>query len=169
VFEFVSELPKLEGLALGGGGRYDGLIEALGGPHTPSLGFGLGIERILLQLRELGAPIPAPEPCAIYIANRGDEALVQAAKLANELRAEGLSAQFDIVGRSLKAQMKYAGKTAARFTLVLGEEELRTRHARLKDMVTGAEQPIELDDFADRFGQVWFRLAEQEMLNGEFL
>jgi len=168
VFELVSELPKLEGLALGGGGRYDGLIEELGGPHTPSLGFGLGIERILLQLRELGTPIPAPEPCAIYIANRGDEALARAARLANELRAEGLSAQYDIVGRSLKAQMKYAGKSGARFTLVLGEEELQTRCARLKDMVTGAEQPIELEDFADRFGQIWFRLAEEEMLNGEF-
>ena len=168
VFEFVSELPKLEGMVLGGGGRYDGLIEELGGPHTPSLGFGLGVERILLQLRELGTPIPQPEPCAIYIANRGDEALTRAAQLANELRAEGLSAQTDIVGRSLKSQMKYAGKLGARFTLVLGEEELQTRCARLKDMVTGAEQPIELEDFADRFGQIWFRLAEEEMLNGEF-
>ena len=167
VFELVSELPKLEGLALGGGGRYDGLIEALGGPRTPSLGFGLGIERILLQLRELGAPIPAPEPCALYLANRGDEALARAAQLANELRAEGLSAQFDIVGRSLKSQMKYADKLGARFIVVLGEEELQTRSARLKDMVTGAEESIALDDFADQFAQIWFRLAEEAMLNGE--
>ena len=164
VFEFVSELPKLEGLALGGGGRYDGLVEELGGPHTPSLGFGLGLERVLLQLSELAVSIPQPEPCAIYIANRGEAALVQAAKLANELRAEGLSAQFDIVGRSLKAQMKYADKSGARFTLVLGEEELQTRCARLKDMVTGKEEPVTLDDFADTFGQIWFRLAEEAML-----
>ncbi|MCL2301409.1 MAG: histidine--tRNA ligase [Firmicutes bacterium] len=167
VFEFVSELPKLEGLALGGGGRYDGLIEELGGAHTPSLGFGLGIERILMHLRELEAPIPAPEPCAIYIANRGEQALTRAAQLANELRSEGLSAQMDITGRSLKAQMKYADKLGARFTLVLGEEELQTHCARLKDMVTGAEEPVTLDDFADRFGQIWFRLAEEEMLNAE--
>ena len=167
VFEFVSELPRLEGLALGGGGRYDGLIEELGGPHTPSLGFGLGLERILLHLRELEAPIPGPEPCAVYIANRGEQALTRAAQLANELRSEGLSAQFDIVGRSLKAQMKYADKLGARFTLVLGEEELQTRCARLKDMVTGAEEPVGLDDFADSFAQIWFRLAEEEMLNGE--
>jgi len=164
VFELVSELPKLEGLALGGGGRYDGLIEELGGAHTPSLGFGLGIERILLHLRELQAPMPEPEPCALYIANRGEQALVRAAQLAGELRAEGLSAQFDIVGRSLKAQMKYAGKSDARFTLVLGEEELRTRCARLKDMRTGVEEPVTLDDFADRFAQIWFHLAEEEML-----
>ncbi|MCL2494186.1 MAG: histidine--tRNA ligase [Oscillospiraceae bacterium] len=164
VFEFVSELPKLEGLALGGGGRYDGLIEELGGAHTPSLGFGLGIERVLLHLRELGAYIPEPEPCAVYIANRGEEALVQAAKLANELRSEGLSAQFDIVGRSLKSQMKYADKLGARFTLVLGEEELQTRCAKLKDMRTGTEEAIALEDFADTFAQIWFRLAEEEML-----
>ena len=167
VFEFVSELPKLEGLTLGGGGRYDGLIEELGGPHTPSLGFGLGLERVLLQLRELEAPMPTPEPCALYIANRGDEALTRAAQLANELRAEGLSAQFDIVGRSLKAQMKYADKLGARFTLVLGEEELQTRCARLKDMVTGAEEAVTLDDFADGFAQIWFHLAEEAMMNGE--
>ena len=152
---------------MGGGGRYDGLIEELGGAHTPSLGFGLGIERILMHLRELEAPIPASEPCALYIANRGAEALTRAAQLANELRAEGLSAQFDIVGRSLKSQMKYAGKLGARFTLVLGEEELRTRCARLKDMLTGAEEPVTLDDFADRFAQIWFHLAEEAMLNAE--
>jgi len=167
VFELVSELPRLEGLALGGGGRYDGLIEELGGAHTPSLGFGLGIERILLHLRELKAPIPEPEPCALYIANRGEPALIRAAQLAGELRSEGLSAQFDIVGRSLKAQMKYAGKLGARFTLVLGEEELRTRCARLKDMKTGAEEPVSLDDFADKFAQIWFRLAEESMMNAE--
>jgi len=164
VFELVSELPKLEGLALGGGGRYDGLIEELGGPHTPSLGFGLGLERVLLQLHELEAPIPEPEPCALYIANRGDEALTRAAQLANELRAEGLPAQMDITGRSLKAQMKYADKLGARFTLVLGEEELQTRCARLKDMVTGMEEPLGLDGFADTFAQIWFRLAEEKML-----
>jgi histidyl-tRNA synthetase len=164
VFEFISELPKLEGLALGGGGRYDGLIEELGGPHTPSLGFGLGLERVLLHLRELEAPMPAPAPCALYIANRGEEALTRAAQLANELRAEGLSAQMDITGRSLKAQMKYAGKLGARFSLVLGGGGLQTRCARLKDMVAGTEQPIALDDFADRFAQIWFRLAEEEML-----
>jgi len=167
VFELVSELPKLEGLALGGGGRYDGLIEELGGPRTPSLGFGLGLERVLMQLRALEVPLPEPEPCALYIANRGEQALIRAAQLAGELRSEGLSAQFDIVGRSLKAQMKYADKLGARFTLVLGEEELRTRCARLKDMVTGAEEPVTLDGFADRFAQIWFRLAEEIMLNAE--
>ena len=165
VFELVSELPKLEGLALGGGGRYDGLIEELGGPHTPSLGFGLGVERILMQLRELESPLPEPEPCALYIANRGDEALTRAAQLANGLRAEGLYVQYDIIGRSLKSQMKYADKLGARFTLVLGEEELQTHCARLKDMVTGAEEPITLEEFADRFAQIWFRLAEEAMLN----
>jgi len=111
--------------------------------------------------------MPTPEPCALYIANRGEEALTRAAQLANELRAEGLSAQFDIVGRSLKAQMKYADKLGARFTLVLGEEELQTRCARLKDMVTGAEEAVTLDDFADGFAQIWFHLAEEAMLNGE--
>lgn len=167
VFEFVSELPSLEGLALGGGGRYDGLIEELGGQHTPSLGYGLGIERVLLHLREQGAPMPESEPCMIYIANRGDEALVEAAKLANELRAEGLSAQFDIVGRSLKSQMKYADKLGARFTLILGEEELQSRSARLKDMQKGTDEPVVLEDFADTFAQIWFRIMQQDIMSTE--
>jgi histidyl-tRNA synthetase len=163
VFEFVSELPKLEGMVLGGGGRYDGLIEELGGPRTPSLGFGLGLERVLLQLRELEAPLPEEERCAVYIASMGEAALEAAAKLACEIRAEGLSAQFDIAGRSLKAQMKYADKLGARFTLVLGEEELQTRRAQLKNMQTGAEEPVGLDDFADAFGQMLIREAQEEL------
>jgi len=163
VFEFISEVPELGGLVLGGGGRYDGLIEELGGAHTPSLGFGLGLERILMQLRALEAPLPEEEPCALYIANMGAAALEAAAKLAAELRAEGLSAQFDIVGRSLKAQMKYAGKLGARYTMVLGDEELRTRRAKLKNMATGQEEHMQLDDFAEQFERMLLRAAQEEL------
>jgi len=163
VFEFISEVPELKALALGGGGRYDGLIEELGGPHTPSLGFGLGLERVLMQLRALEAPLPEEEPCALYIANMGAPALEEAAKLACELRAAGLSAQFDVAGRSLKAQMKYADKLGARFTMVLGDEELQTRKAKLKDMKTGAEEPVPLDDFAEQFERMLLRAAQEEL------
>ena len=163
VVEFVSEVSDLNGLVLGGGGRYDGLIEELGGPHTPSLGFGLGLERILMQLRALEAPLPEEEPCALYIASMGEAALEEAAQLASEVRAEDLSAQFDVAGRSLKAQMKYADKLGARYTMVLGDEEMQTRRAKLKNMLTGAEEPVALGDFAEQFERMLLRLAQEEL------
>jgi histidyl-tRNA synthetase len=163
VFEFVSDLPELKGLVLGAGGRYDGLVEELGGPHTPSLGFGIGIERMLLQLRALEAPLPEPQPCELFIAARDEASLVLAAQMVTQLRAEGVSAQFDIVGRSLKAQMKYADKIGARFSMVLGSEELQSRRANLKDMRTGTETLMALDGFAERFEQTLLRLAQEEL------
>jgi len=163
VFEFVSELPEMNGMVLGGGGRYDGLIEQLGGQRTPSLGFGLGLERVLLQLKAMNAPMPEEEPCMLFIASRGEEAGVLAMQLVNALRAEGLYAQADIAGRSLKAQMKFADKLGARYTIVLGEEELKTRRASLKDMLSGASEVVYLEDFPQRFEQKIMQAMQDDL------
>ncbi|MDR2647615.1 MAG: histidine--tRNA ligase [Oscillospiraceae bacterium] len=163
VFELVSDVPELQGLVLGGGGRYDGLIEELGGQHVPSLGFGLGIDRMLMQLRALRTPLPEQTKCELFVANMGDAALLRAAQIAAEVRADGWSAQYDIVGRSLKAQMKYADKLGVRFLVVLGDEELRGNQVRLKNMQTGGEELLPLDCFAEEFERVMLRLAQEEL------
>ena len=163
VFEFISETEELNGLTLCGGGRYDGLVEELGGQHTPSLGFGMGLERLLLQLKAENTPLPEEEPCAIFIASRGEDAAALAMRLVNELRAEGLHAQADIAGRSLKAQMKFADKLGARYTMVLGEEELQTKRASLKDMASGASEVVYLEDFAQRFEQKIIQAMQEDL------
>jgi len=163
VVEFVSEVEDLNGLVLGGGGRYDGLIEQLGGQSMPGLGFGLGLERILLHLQAINAPLPERENCELYIATRGEQALAVAAKLCADLRAEGIAAQFDIVGRSLKSQMKYADKIGARYTCVLGENELESGLAKLKHMQTGKEEEMALAGLGERFVQQLIRLAQEEL------
>ena len=164
VIEFVSEAKGLDSNpVLGGGGRYDGLIEQLGGTHTPSCGFAIGLERVLLHLQADETPLPEREECEIYLATRGDDALAVAAKLANDLRAEGIAAQFDIVGRSLKAQMKYADKIGACYTCALGESELETGAVRLKNMQTGSQHAFALADLAEEFAHFLVQQAHEEL------
>ncbi|MDR2526152.1 MAG: histidine--tRNA ligase [Oscillospiraceae bacterium] len=166
VFEILSEFPEAKGLVLAGGGRYDGLVEELGGQHTPSLGFGMGIERVWLQMQALQAPLPEKHLCELYIAAMNSDALQRAAQLAQELRASGWHVEYDIVGRSLKAQMKYADKIHAKNTVVLGEDELKNQRAKLKDMKTGAEELMTLPDFADEFERLMLRRVERDILEG---
>lgn len=163
VVEFVSEQPETAGLVLGGGGRYDGLIEQLGGTHTPSCGFALGLERILLYLQAAGTALPAREHCELYIATQGEQACAAAFSLAAQLRAEGIAAEIDIVGRSLKAQMKYADKLNANYTCVLGENELETGAVRLKNMQTGTQHAFKLADLAEEFAHFLVQQAHEEL------
>jgi histidyl-tRNA synthetase len=159
VFEFVSDAIGSQG-TVGGGGRYDGLIEQLGGQHLPSLGYAMGIERLLMVMENQGIEIPEPEPCALYIAGLGDKAQVKAFELVNSLRRTGLAAETDVVGRGLRAQMKYADKIGARFSMVIGDNELEQNSAEVKNMTTGEKTPLPLDDsFADKFAAV--QLAEK--------
>lgn len=149
VFEFPS---KNLGFALGGGGRYDGLVEELGGKPTPALGFGIGLDRVMQALEAQQTEFPAPERCEVYIASLGESALVRAAALTHELHKCGVPADFDLCGRGLKAQMKYADKIGAKFTLVLGEDELQTGRAELKDMKTGEKKEISIaEGFVDDY------------------
>ncbi|MBQ5840593.1 MAG: histidine--tRNA ligase, partial [Clostridia bacterium] len=142
VFELVSE----DGLVVAGGGRYDGLVEELGGFAQPGLGFAMGIERLLMVMEETGCRFPEAPTCDLYMVSMGDKAARRCFALTNALREGGVSAAFDVVGRSLKAQMKYADKIGARYTIVVGDNELETGVAQLKDMSTGATEEIELDN-----------------------
>lgn len=153
VFEFVSNEIGAQGTVCGGG-RYDGLLEELGGKPMPACGFGMGLERLLLLMDAQNSPFPDRKGCDIYFASMGDKANLEAARLALDLRNEGLAAQFDTVGRALKAQMKYADKLGALYTVVLGDNELETRKAQLKNMKDGTLTEISLDDFTDTFQSI---------------
>ena len=162
VFEFVSTDIGAQGTVCGGG-RYDGLVEELGGPHTPALGFGLGIERLLLTMHAQGIGFPEPDRCMLYIATMGERAALEASAIANELRREDFSAAFDLCGRSLKAQMKYAAKLNAEYTLVLGDNELDSGVYTVKNMDSGEESQINADDFVEEFIEMAFEAVEDEM------
>ncbi len=153
VFEFVSDSIGAQGTVCGGG-RYDGLAEELGGPHVPSLGFALGIERLLLVMHSQGVEFPEPDPCMLYIASMGERAAREAAAIAQSLRGADFGVEIDTCGRSVKAQMKYAGKLGARYTVVLGDNELDAQVYTLKNMQTGESQQIPADDFIEAFIEI---------------
>lgn len=149
VFEFPS---KSLGFALGGGGRYDGLVEELGGKPTPGLGFGMGLDRILLALEEQKTEFPVPERCEVYLASMGDKALETAFALAGRLHECGIAADCDLCARGLKAQMKYADRIGAKFTVVIGDDELQSGKAELKNMKTGEKRTVSIgEDFIDEY------------------
>ncbi|MBO4383256.1 MAG: histidine--tRNA ligase [Clostridia bacterium] len=158
VFEFVSNDIGAQGTVCGGG-RYDGLCEELGGKAIPALGFAMGLERLLLLLDAQGIELPADEPQALYLATAGDAASLKAAQIIHDLRAEGISCSFDTVGRSIKAQMKYANKLGADFTAVLGDNELESGIVQLKYMDTGDTRDVSLDTFAEDFQQIAMQTA----------
>lgn len=156
VFEFVSTEIGAQGTVCGGG-RYDGLIEELGGSHVPSLGFGLGTGRLLMLLEAQGIELPQPSSCDIYIAPMGENASYEAAAIVADLRAGGISAQTDVVGRSLKAQMKFADKIGAKYTMVLGDDEIASGKAKIKNMDSGEATETELADLAENFMEFMVR------------
>ena len=145
VFEFVSGDIGAQSTVCGGG-RYDGLVEQMGGQHTPSLGFAMGIERLLLVLENQNAEIPNNKKCDIYIGALGADASIFTTKLASLLRQEGFSVETDIVGRSAKAQMKYANKINAQNSIMIGDNELANNSATLKNMETGENMEVSLPD-----------------------
>ncbi len=162
VFEFVTDALGAQS-AVCAGGRYDGLIEEIGGPHVPALGFAAGIERILLLLEAQGIALPEAKKPDLYIASIGDNASLKAAELALELRQSGMSAQFDIVGRSVKAQMKYADKIGAKFTTVIGDDDIAAGKVKVKNMENGEAQELMLEGFADAFMDVSLQSAASEL------
>ena len=142
VFELVAE----NGLVVAGGGRYDGLVQELGGAPQPGLGFAIGLERLLMVMEEQQCTFPEPPVCDLYLVSMGAAAAQRCFVLASRLREGGVAVECDIVGRSLKAQMKYADKLGARYTIVVGDTELETGVAQLKNMATGQTEDIRLDD-----------------------
>ena len=149
VFEFVTDCIGAQGTVCGGG-RYDGLIEELGGKHLPSLGFAMGLERLLMVMDAQGIEIPNDEKCMLYIATMGEKAKRKAFELIRNVRECQLIAETDVVGRGLRAQMKYADKIGARYSMVLGDNEIEQGVAKVKNMETGEQTEISLgDDFID--------------------
>ncbi|MFI3115173.1 MAG: histidine--tRNA ligase [Clostridia bacterium] len=146
VFEFVS---KDTGLTICGGGRYDGLVETLGGKPTPALGFGCGIERLIMMIEANGQNFGLEPQVDIFIANIGDEANLYATKLTHNLRIAGFSAEKDIAGRALKVQMKYADKIGAKYSTVIGDGELESKLCTIKNMENGEKTEVNLDEIAD--------------------
>lgn len=143
VFEFTASGIGTQGTVCGGG-RYNGLIEELGGAPTPAVGFGLGMERLLLLL-EQNEKLPAPPSGPFVYAVSADEAGATAARrIVEKLRLQGISAECDLAGRSVKAQMKAAGRLGALYTTVLGQEEVASGIIRLKRMSDGAEVDVPL-------------------------
>ena len=139
--------PKLGAQStLWGGGRYDGLMEVVGGKPTPGVGFGMGMERVLMVLEEIGQQEAFQDRPRqdVFVATMGDGARPAGLKLLYELRAAGLAADIDYLGRSLKAQMKYAGKQRSRFVLILGEDEVSSGVAAVKDMDAGTQESMPL-------------------------
>ena len=151
VFEFVTDFIGAQGTVCGGG-RYDGLIEELGGKHLPSLGFAMGIERLLMLMDKQGIEIPQPSTCDLYVAVMGESASLKSFEIIKAVRSCGLIAETDIVGRGLRAQMKYADKIGAKFSMVLGDNDIEQGKAVIKNMSNGEQTEIVLDDtFAEKF------------------
>ena len=144
VFEIISN-----GFTVCGGGRYDNLVEEIGGESVPAVGFGLGIERLLICLADQGVQIPEPAPVKLYITPLGDSAVAAAQKLVYDLRKAGISVDTEHVGRGLRASMKYANKINAQFTMVLGDNEIENGEANIKNMETGEVTSVKLDSAAE--------------------
>ena len=167
VFEFVSNSIGAQGTVCGGG-RYDGLVEELGGQHTPSLGFAMGIERLMLLMEAQGCEFPEAEKPDLFIVALGEKATLKAVEIAKDMREEGFSALLDLNQRSVRAQMKYADKLGAKFNVVIGDNEVEAKTAKLKNMQTGEETGINLDTFVNGFYSISLneQLADLE-INGE--
>ena len=143
VFEFVSQD---EGYTVLGGGRYDGLVKELGGQDTPAVGFATGVERILEIYEKYNKEnVVQPRKMDLYLATMGDKAELEATQLALALREKGLFVEVDVAGRSLKAQFKYADKKEAKYVLIMGEDEVSNKTAKLKNMQTSEEMEVALN------------------------
>ena len=150
VFEFVSDDIGAQSTVCGGG-RYDGLVEELGGDPLPGIGFGLGIERLIMSLDRAGYVFPELPCIEVYIGMTDASLDILTTKLVTKLRRAGISAEKDIVGRSIKAQMKYADKLGARYALIVGQNEVETGRVTVKDMQGGESFEASLDGLTEAF------------------
>lgn len=147
-FEFVTTKIGAQGTVCGGG-RYDHLVEEIGGPATPGVGFGLGKERLLLTMEACGVEIPEPDGADVFIAVMGDEAKAAGLKLMRELRQNGLAVQMDIMGRNIKNQFKYANRIHASKTVVIGQDELENDSFTIKNMETSEQVTVPMGSLAE--------------------
>ena len=139
--------------AICGGGRYDGLVEMLGGKPTPGIGFAAGMERVLLAMK---SPVSNKNKVQIYIVGLGDNARTTVIKLAEELRHQNLATEFDVLRRSLKAQLREANKMSVKYAIIIGDKELESNQLELKNFSTGDQQKIELNKIVDHMNSLSF-------------
>lgn len=148
VFEFISSAIGAQGTVCGGG-RYNNLVSEVGGKPTPAVGFGMGLERLIMILENLNLYLGEPETPTIYIAPTSEAEAEAAFSVVGELRKKGVSAECDIMGRSLKAQMKYAGKRGYAFVAVMGADEINSGKIKIKRMSDGVETECAISDIAE--------------------
>jgi len=146
VFEFIADGIGAQSTVCGGG-RYDGLVESLGGPKLTGMGFGMGITRIILAMKEQGLDKIEIKGPVLYVAALGDAAGIKALEITERIRRAGKICECDIVGRSLKAQMKHANKIGAEYTLIIGDSEIEAGRAQLRNMKDGTQTEVDLDNF----------------------
>lgn len=167
VFEFITNSIGAQS-AVAAGGRYDGLVDELGGQKTPSLGFAMGLERLMMLMDAQNAPFPDANVPDLFVVALGDKATLKAVEIVKDMRAEGFTALMDLNQRSVRAQMKYADKLGAKFNIVIGDNEVENGTAKLKNMNTGEETDIALETFVSGFYNISLseQLADLE-INGE--
>lgn len=167
VFEFVSNAIGAQG-TVAGGGRYDGLVDELGGQKTPSLGFAMGLERLQLVMDAQGCEYPEASTPDLFIVAMGEKAQLKAVEIAKDMRTEGYCALYDLNQRSLRAQMKYADKLGAKFNVVIGDNEVEQGVAKLKNMKTGESADIDLNTFVSGYYSVSLEEQLKDLeINGE--
>ena len=150
VFEFVTTSLGAQGTVCGGG-RYDKLIEQIGGSSVPGVGFGMGLERVLMLMEAQGVEIPKNDNVKVYIASMGEDANYKAFELCYALRKLGVSAETDHASRSFKSQFKYADKIGAEYVIALGDNELSSGVCKVKKMLDGSEIEISISSVCDFF------------------
>jgi histidyl-tRNA synthetase len=144
-FEYMVEELGAQASTIGGGGRYNGLVKELGGPEVSGIGFGIGLERVLLALKQQNVSIPTVAPFDCFLVSMGEEAKKASVRILGELRKAGLKAERDYLDRKLKAQLKTANRLNARYVAILGEEELANNQIQIKQMETGEQTSIAMD------------------------
>lgn len=152
-FELMIDDPDYDGAitTLCGGGRYNGLLQLLDGPDQTGIGFALSIERLLMALEQEGIELVDEEPLDLFVVTMGDEADRYAVRLLNDLRKQGISVDKDYLNRKIKAQMKQADRLNARYTVVIGDQELEQQRIAIKNMQSGESEEIALNQIAEFF------------------
>lgn len=153
VFEFISSDIGAQG-TVSGGGRYNNLIEDVGGKPCPAVGFGMGLERLILTMEALGLPFGEESRPEVYIAPLCDEAKDEAMLTANALRSAGVSCDTDLLGRSFKAQLKYVNKIGAKYMIVIGTDEIQSGVYQVKNMLSGESEQVEKGNLAAYFANL---------------
>ena len=153
VFEIIAQTDGGP-LTVCGGGRYDGLVEELGGPQCPGIGFGMGVERMLMIQDTMGCAPKAPSRVDVFVATLGQDARSAGLKLTDDLRENGVAADMDHAARSLKAQFKFADKTGARLVIIVGGDELARGVVKVRNMETREETELSVETAAEEIARL---------------